>query len=76
VRSLGYYTDMDKETEDYIDGWFARQRGETVAKTLRTPRYIKNWFATQRGEIVEPSDASDLFTYIQRRLKKINDKRI
>ena len=66
---------MNKETEDYIDAWFARQRGETVAKTLEAPRYIKNWFATRRGEIVEPSDAHDLFTYIQRRLEKINDER-
>ena len=66
---------MSKEIDDYVNRWFADQRGELLPANLIIHPHIQNWFAVQRGERVVPPEEDDLISYIQKRIRELDDKK-
>ena len=66
---------MSKEIDDYVDRWFAVQKGERLPTNLILHPHIQNWFAAQKGETTVSPGQNDLIPYIQKRIKELNDKK-
>ena len=66
---------MSKEIDDYVDRWFAVQKGEPAMMDLVVHPNIQNWFAAQRGEAIMSPKTDNLIPYIQRRIKELDNKK-
>ena len=66
---------MSKEIDDYVTRWFAVQKGERLPANLILHPHVQNWFAVQKGETIVPPKENDLISYIQKRIRELNDKK-